>query len=161
MQHLTWQRLGLLGLASLVLSWLVTAAMERSGATPLAVPWSFDAVCVAAGVLALWWGWHVRQYLKGKRPTLEGVKAARIAVYAQACAYVGVIIAGACGGYALGLVESWSHGPRREVAITALIAAGCALVMMVAGLIAEHWCRHTDDGEADEGKRKAPDASPA
>ncbi|WP_159450143.1 DUF3180 domain-containing protein [Demequina sp. NBRC 110056] len=156
MQHLTWQRLAAVGLAALALAWILTDQIERGGATPLAVPWTFDVVCVAAGVLALWLGWQVRQYLAGKKPELDGLRAARTVVYAQASAYVGAIIAGACGGYALGLLDGWSHGPRREVIISALIAAACALAMMVAGIIAERWCRHGGDDELEQ-----TDAQPA
>ncbi|WP_159448796.1 DUF3180 domain-containing protein [Demequina sp. NBRC 110053] len=156
MQQLTWQKLAGVGLAALVLAWLVTDQIERRGATPLPVPWSFDVVCLAAGALALWLGWQVRQYLRGKRPSLDGLRAARTVAYAQACAYVGAIIAGACGGYALGLLESWGHGPRRDVIISGLIAAACAVGMMVAGIVVERWCRHGGDLEDAESAEPQP-----
>jgi uncharacterized membrane protein YhiD involved in acid resistance len=146
-QPLTWRRLTAVGAISTVLAWLVVMLMDRGGSTPLAVPWTFDLVCVAAGVAALWFAWQVRQYLHGKRPHLDGLRAARTAVLAQATAYVGVIIAGASVGYALALLDDWSHAPRRDVIVSALIAAGAAVFMLVAGVIAERWCRHGDDPE--------------
>lgn len=159
MQYLTWRRLTAVGLASAVLAWLVTAALDRSGATPMSVPWTFDAVCVAAGVATLVFGWQVRQYREGNRPSLDGLRAARTAVLAQATAYVGVIIAGASAGYALGLMGDWGHEPRREVIISALIAAVAALLMMVAGIVAERWCRHGRD--SDDDPPQVPSAEPA
>ncbi|GIG53746.1 DUF3180 domain-containing protein [Demequina activiva] len=155
MQHLTWRPLTTVGLASAVLAWLLTGLMVRGGATPLMVPWSFDVMCVAAGAATLGFGWQVRQYLHGNRPSLDGLRAARIAVLAQATAYVGVIIMGASLGYGLGLVDDWGHGPRRDVIISALVAAGAALIMTIAGIVAERWCRH--GGGADD----APEGSAA
>ena len=159
MQYLTWRRLTTVGLAAAVLAWLLTLLMDRGGATPLAVPWSFDVVCVAAGAATLSFGWQVRQYLHGNRPNLDGLRAARTAVLAQATAYVGVIIAGAAAGYALGLIDDWGHEPRRAVIISALIAAAAALIMMVAGVVAERWCRH--GGGTDDDPPQAPSAEPA
>jgi len=147
-QQLTWLRLTVVGVAAAILGWVVTMMLTGSGATPLAVPWTVVVVCLVAGVAALWFGWQVRQYLNGDRPSLDGLRAARTVVFAQATAYVGVIVVGMCGGYALGLLEDWSHGPRREVIYSALLAAGAAAVMLIAGIVAERWCRHGDDGEA-------------
>lgn len=159
MEYLTWRRLTTVGLASAALAWVLTLLMEGGGATPMAVPWSFHAVCVVAGAATLTFAWQVRQYLHGKRPGLDGLRAARTAVLAQATAYVGVVITGASAGYALGLIGDWGHAPRREVIISALLAAAAALIMMVAGVIAERWCRH--GGGSDDDAREAPSAEPA
>ena len=156
MEPLTWTRLASVGLVSLLLALLLTSLMRSSGATPLPVPWTFDVVCLTVGAVALWFGWQVRQYLDGNKPDLEGLRAARTAVLAQATAYVGVVILGACGGYALGLLEAWSHGPRREVIISALLAAGAAAAMMLAGVVAERWCRHGGDDDPFEGADPEP-----
>lgn len=157
MQQLTWQRLATVGAITLALALVLTLLMQRAGATPLAVPWTFDVVCLALGALALWFGWQVRQYLLGRRPSLDGLRAARTVVLAQATAYVGVIIAGACAGYAVGLADDWDHDPRRAVIVSALIAAGAAVATMVAGVVAERWCRHGDDGEDEASERTQPE----
>lgn len=151
MSYLTWQRLALAGLITVVPSWLITVAMERNGATPERVPWTMIVVCIVAGGFALWAGWQVRSYLKGDRPSLDALRAARTAVYAQACAYGGAILVGAFGGYGLGLIDQWSHEPRREVILSALFGALAGAALMIAGAVAERWCRHSDDG--DHGER--------
>lgn len=151
MSYLTWQRLTAVGVSALVLAWLVTRAMVNTGATPTAVPWTVHVVAVTAGAIALWGGWQVRAYLNGDKPDLDGLRAARTAVYAQACAYVGAILTGAYGGYALGLIDMWSHDPRRAVIISALLGAASALLLLVAGVIAEYWCRN-DQGSDDAGR---------
>ena len=35
-------------------------------------------------------------------------------VFAQASAYAGVLLAGGCIGYAIGVAAEWEHGPRRD-----------------------------------------------
>lgn len=148
LSYLTWQRLTGIGVSALALAWLVTKAMLRTGATPATVPWTVHVVAIAAGAVALWLGWQVRAYLKGDKPNLDGLRAARTAVFAQACAYVGAILTGAYAGYALGLADMWGHEPRREVIVSALLAAVTSLVMLVAGVVAENWCRNDRDGDS-------------
>ena len=60
---------------------------------------------------------------------------------AQASAYAGALLGGMYGGYGLVLLRDWSHAPRREAAIAAGLAALGGLVMLVAGVVAEWWCR--------------------
>lgn len=153
MTYLTWQRLALVGLCAVALAWLVTAVMTRGGATPEPVPWTVVLICALSAGIALWLGWQVRRYLNGDKPELDGMRAARTAVFAQACAYAGAILGGAFGGYALALLEDWSHAPRREVIISALIGALAGIVLLVAGAVSERWCRHT--GDDDEGSESS------
>lgn len=147
MQHLTWSRLALIAAGAAVLAWAITRTALGSGYTPLPVPWSVAAVAIVAGGAALVVAWPVRQYQNGRRPGLDGLRAARAAGLALATAYAGAILGGSFGGYALGLALEWSHAPRREVAISALIAAAGGLVMVVCGSIAEHWCRTQGPGD--------------
>ena len=141
MEHLSWQRLALIAAITAVLAWLITRVALGDGYTPTAVPLTLPAICLLGGVLALVFAWPVRQYQHGKRPGLDGLRAARAAVFAQACAYAGALMASGLVGYALGVAGEWDHGPRREVAISALIAALGGLALLVGGVIAEHWCR--------------------
>jgi H+/Cl- antiporter ClcA len=150
--HLSWRRLALVGAVAALAGWLITRIVVSRGATPLAVPWTVGLVCLIASATALVLAWSVRQYKRGNRPSLSGLNAARIAVFSQACAYAGAAVAGAYGGYAIALLDTWEHAPRRETAVSAMIAALAGLILLVAGVIAEHWCR-TDrrDDDADRG----------
>lgn len=141
MEHLSWARLGAIAGVTLALSWIITRIALDNGLTPESIPLTLPAVCLVAAVLALVFAWPVRQYQRGNRPNLDGLRAARAAVFAQACAYAGVLLGGGLLGYALGVAAEWGHGPRREVAISALIAALAAGALLAAGAIAEHWCR--------------------
>ena len=141
MEHLSWQRLSIIAGVTLALGWLLTRVAIGNGYTPTGVPWTLPGICVVGGVLSLVFAWPVRQYQHGNRPSLDGLRAARAAVFAQACAYAGALMASGLVGYALGVAGEWEHGPRREVAISALIAALGGLALLVCGAIAEHWCR--------------------
>ncbi len=152
MAPLSWTRLALIAGALGLIAWVLTRTMLTSGHSPLAVPWTVLAVSLAGAGLALAFAWSVRQYRRGKNPGLSALRAARTAVYAQASAYAGAIIAGAYAGYGFAIALEWSHEPRREVALSALVAAAGGLALTVAGLVAEHWCR-ADDGD-DENKRE-------
>ena len=141
MEHLTWQRLALIGGVTLALGWLITRVAIGDGYTPAPIPITLPLVCAVGGAVALVFAWPVRQYQRGKRPDLDALRAARAAVFAQACAYAGALLASGLVGYAIGVAGEWDHGPRRDVAISALIAALGAVALLVAGAIAEHWCR--------------------
>ncbi len=155
MHHLTWQRLALVAAVAAVLAWAITRIAASNGYTPLTIPWTVEVVSVAAAVITLAFGWQVRQYQRGKRPSLSAIRAARTVVLAQASAYAGAVLAGGYGGYGFGVALEWSHEPRREVAISALVAAASGLVLLVAGAIAEHWCRTGGDDDEDAQRSMA------
>lgn len=150
MHHLTWRSvLAVLGISGVV-TWLGGTLAQRMGIAPLQVPFTVAAVCVIVGVVTLWLAWAVRQYLAGKRPALDPLRAARTVVLAQASAYTGAMLAGAFLGYAIAIAANWEHVPRRELAIDAGIAALGALVLLGCGWVAERWCR-IDPPERDSG----------
>ncbi len=141
MEHLSWQRLSLIAGITLVLGWLVTRVALGDGYTPATVPLTLPAICALGGILSLVFAWPVRQFQHGKHPGLDPLRAARAAVFAQASAYAGVLLTAGLVGYAFGVAGEWDHGPRRDVAISAFIAALGGLALLACGAIAEHWCR--------------------
>ncbi len=147
MTALTWRRLGLWCGVSVALAWALGALLLGRGNAPVGVPWSVPIGCVVAGGVTLGTGWTVRAYQRGDRRSLEPMRALRTAAFAQACAYSGAVLGGVFGGYALALVAYWGHAPRRAVAIDSLLAAAAAILMLVAGVIAERWCRIDDEGD--------------
>lgn len=141
MHHLTWGSVLAVFGTSGVVTWLGATLSQRSGIAPLQVPFTVVVVCVLVGAVTLWLAWAVRQYLAGKRPQLDPLRAARTVVLAQASAYTGAMLAGAFVGYGIAIAANWDHVPRRELAIDAGIAALGALVLLACGWIAERWCR--------------------
>ncbi len=106
---------------------------------------------MAAGAVVLWLAWGVRQYVAGKRPGLDPLKAARTVVLAQASAYTGALLGGAFVGYAISMASYWDHEPRRQVILAAAIAALGALALLGAGWVGERWCRVDREGGDGDG----------
>jgi len=115
----------------------------RGGAAPVHLPWTTLLVGISLGAAALGMAWPVHQVKLGKRKAIDPVRAVRAAMLAQASAYAGALLGGMYGGFALVLLRDWSHEPRRDAAIAAGLAALGGLVMLVAGVVAEWWCRIT------------------
>jgi hypothetical protein len=141
MHHLTWGSLLAVFGVSGVVAWGLGSLADNAGITPLSVPLTAPLACIVVGAVTLWLAFAVRQYLAGKRPSLDPLRAARTVVLAQASAYTGAMLGGAFLGYGLSIAADWGHEPRREAAIAAGIAAVGALALLVCGWIAERWCR--------------------
>lgn len=147
-----WQRLVAVAVLTAAATWAVLRMVDRRGGGSLAVPWLVTPLLVtmAAGVLGLAWG--VRQYLKGKRPQLKAIRAARTVALAAAASWTGALLSGWYGGQALVLVGLLSAPGPRGRAISAGVAAVVAVGLAVAGQVAQHWCRlPPDDGHDGAG----------
>jgi hypothetical protein len=141
MHHLTWGSVVAVFGISGVLAWALASLADNVGVTPLHVPLTAPLACLVVGIITLWLAFAVRQYLAGKRPSLDPLRAARTVILAQASAYTGAMLAGGFLGYGIAIAAQWSHEPRREAAIAAGIAALGAGVLLACGWLAERWCR--------------------
>lgn len=140
------------------LGWALARALEARGAYLPLVPWAVD---IAIGVLAavvLWAGLTVRAYQQGKRPDLDGIRAARTLVLAKAAALTGSLLAGWYLAQVLLVIGDLEVEARRDKAIAAAVATLAAVVLVAAGLLAERWCQVPPTGTADPGGR--PVATP-
>lgn len=150
MHHLTLRSLTLTVVVSGAVAWALASLTRSSGTSPIRVPWTTPLVGLVLAALVLWLAYPIKQYLAGKRPGIDALRAARTVVFAQAAAYTGAVMLGAFGGYALVMAADWGHEPRRAVAISAVVAAASGLILAIAGWIAERWCRidPKDESEA-------------
>lgn len=154
MKPLTWKVLAATIGISALLGWGVSTLALRGGASPVMVPWTTLLVGMVLGGVVLAAGWAVRQVRLGRR-RMDPRRAVRTAVLGQACAYAGALLAGVYVGYGSALLPDWSHAPRREAAIAAGLAALGGALMLVAGVIAERWCRIGPDDDDDQGSNGA------
>lgn len=118
----------------------ILRVVESRGGTLLAVPvvaWVV-VLAIAGAVGAL--GWNVRQYTSGRRPELDMLVAARTVVLATASAYTGALLTGWYAAQVLVVLGDLDIPGRRDVAVTAGIATGAAVVLVVVGLVVERWC---------------------
>lgn len=133
-------RVAAVAAAALAVAYAVLRVVESRGGTLLPVPpvaWLVIlAIAAVVGVL----GWNVRQYARGDRPHLDALLAARTVVLATASAYTGALLTGWYGAQVLVTIGDLDVAGRRDVAVTAGIAALSAIALAVIGLVAERWC---------------------
>ena len=163
MRRTRWQTLLLVALVVGVLAALVTDEAARRGPGMPTVPWLVAAVELVISAVVFSMGWAVRQYLRGKRPTLDPVRAARTAVLAKASCYTGALLVGWYGGQVAALLLARDLPGNGTRAGAAAVAAGGAVVMAVVGLVVEWFCRipPPQDEHEQEARGAEPDPSPS
>jgi len=141
MRRTRWQTLLLVAAAVTVATWIVLDALHGHGILPPEVPWLVVVVEVLISAVVFSMGWAVRQFLRGKRPSLDPIRAARTAVLAKASCYTGALLSGWYGGQLwLALAELEVPGTAARAA-AAGIATGGAVLLAVVGLVVEGFCR--------------------
>lgn len=162
MMHRTrWQTLLLVTVAVAAVTWIVLRAVVGRGGMLPSVPWLVVAVELLIAGVVFSMGWAVRQFLRGKRPTLDPIRAARTAVLAKASCYTGALLAGWYGGQVLAQVSDLSVPGSGGRAAAAGIAAAGAVVLAVVGLVVEWFCRVPPPEEGAEVTRERPAPDPS
>jgi Protein of unknown function (DUF3180) len=164
MQRTRIKTLGLVAILVTLGGWLLFRALASRGIVSPPVPWLVVAVEVVIAAVVLTMGWSVRQYLKGKKPDLDPIRAARTAVLAKASCYTGAVLAGWYGAQVLAVLGDLDIASQRARAAAAAVAVVGALVMAAVGLVVEWFCRipPPEDGAADTGNHsRAPSPDPA
>jgi hypothetical protein len=143
-----------------LVGWLVLRALEARSVYLPEVPWLVDVAILALAGAVFWSGWAVRSYQKGKRPSLDGLRAARTLVLAKAAALTGALLGGWYLAQVLVVLSDLTIEPRRDRAIAAGVAVLCSIVLAVVGLIVEKFCElppsDEDRSSSDEGESPAP-----
>lgn len=158
------QTLGIVAVLVALAGWLLFRALASRSVVPPAVPWLVVAVEVVIAAIVLAMGWSVRQYLKGNKPDLDPIRAARTAVLAKSSCYTGAVLAGWYGAQVLAVLGDLDVASQRARAAAAGVAVVGALVMAAVGLVVEWFCRipPPEDGAADTGNHsRAPSPDPA
>lgn len=141
-----------------VVGWLLLRSLESRGTFVADVPWVVDAGLLVLAAAVFWAGWTVRAYQKGRKPDLDGLRAARTYVLGKAAAITGSLL---CGWYLsqfLVVLGDLGIDARRAHGVAALYAAGAALVLAVVGVVVERFCQlPPSEGEDGEGTRRGRD----
>lgn len=136
-----WQNLVVVAVLVAALTWAGLRVVVGHGQALPEVSWLVVLVeaLIAAVVLAM--GWQVRQFLAGRRPSLNPLRAARTAVLAKASCYTGAMLLGWYGGQIVAhLTDAGVPGSGGRAATAGLAALG-ALVLAGVGLLVEHFCQ--------------------
>lgn len=151
MRRTPWRRLVLLAGAVAVMSTALLRVLEGRGVILLPPPVLAGVVMLGiAGVIARL-GWNVRQFVRGKRPGLDPLLAARTVALATAAAYTGAILTGWYSGHVLVVITRLGHPPLRDFALQAGVCALSAALLAVVGLVAERWCEVPPPEDDDRG----------
>jgi hypothetical protein len=113
--------------------------------------WTGVSLLAVAGVEGVW-GYVVRARIRDGRIGLGGgrlhpLAVARSVVIAKASAWLGALVFGWWLGVLGYLVPRWGVRIPHEDIPGAVVAALCALALLVAGLWLEHCCKSPDDPE--------------
>lgn len=141
MRRTRWQTLLAVALGVAAATWIVLDAADGQGALPPQVPWLVVAVEFLIAGVVLSMGWAVRQFLRGKRPDLNPIRAARTAVLAKASCYTGALLAGWYGGQTIVVLLDLATPGNGLRAVAAGAATAGAVVLAVTGLVVEWFCR--------------------
>ncbi|MFI2753095.1 DUF3180 domain-containing protein [Cellulomonas sp. P22] len=161
MQRTRWQTLVLVMLATAGAGWLLLLALENRRITPPQVPWLVMVVEIVIAGVVFAMGWAVRQFLHGKRPTLDPIRAARTAVLAKASCYTGALLTGWYLAQVLLVSGDLDVASQRGRAGAAALAALGGLVLAVVGLVVEWFCRVPPQDGEDVARRSDPSPGPA
>lgn len=144
------RHLAAIAVLALIVGWIALRSWHALGHQLPGIPWTVAVLFLVLSVALFAFGWSVRQYLRGKRPTVDGIRAARTAAFAKAACYVGAAFAGWYGGYLLTILTAFLSDYRVGQAIIAGISILSAAILAGTGYIVEGFCRippSDDDGE--------------
>lgn len=159
MQRTSIRMLAVVVVATAVVAWGVLRLVEGAGGYVPPVPWMVDAALLVLAAAVLWAGWTVRQYVAGDRPSLTGLRAGRTLVLSKAASVAGALLAGWYGAQVLVVLGQLHVEARADKAVAAGVATLCAIGLVGAGLVAEHWCR-IPPSDDDEERADAPEDEP-
>lgn len=129
-----------LGLAGLVVGFLLELAAAASGVPIVVPPLSLPFTLVAVAVIVLLLAWPIRQSTReaGKAP-VNPFFAMRVAVLAKSSSFTGSLVLGLAVGIVLYLLTRSVVPALGSVWLAVAMVVGAA-ILLVAGLVAEHFC---------------------
>lgn len=137
--------LGVVALVAAVVTLLSTVLwmfLTRGGDLVPAPSWLSIATLPVLGGLVLGFARPVRAHVRRTSGrALDPIRAARTVVLAQAAALTGSAVFGWYVGQLVNLLRDWDLVANRPSTWRVGIALVAALVLVVAGLLAQAWCR--------------------
>ena len=140
-------------IAGAAVGWFAENALLMTGSALLIPPLTLGATLLIVGVVLLGLAWPIRQATRGRRPgRVDPFRATRVVLLAKASALAGALLAGITGGVLAFVLARPVLPGASSVGLAGAGTVG-AVVLLVAGLVAEHWCTvpPDDDGDARPG----------
>lgn len=137
-----------------VVSWSGLRLVEAGGGVLLPLPWTATAAMLVIAVAVVLAGRPVRRWTRGDRSKgIDALRAARVLVLARASAYSGAALVGFYLAQVALVAGDLAVEARRERFWLALVTVGGAVVMVVAGVVVERWCRLPPSDQDDAAGR--------
>lgn len=146
-----------LGVAGLVIGFLVELAASGAGLAVLIPPLSLPITLVAIAIIVVAFAIPIRRATHGRtRTRIDPFRAMRVAVLAKACSLSGALLTGSGLGVLVYLL-SRSVLPATSSIWQAGAATAGAAILLAAGLVAEAMCTlPPDDDKNPEGDNARP-----
>ena len=134
-----------------MVAFLAELAIASSGLPIIIPPISLGVTLVALGGVVVLLAWPVRRAVRATvKVHIDPFRAMRVAVLAKASAFSGALFAGAGIGLLFYLL-SRSVAPVASSLWLAVATAAGGLILLIAGLVAEHFCvLPPDDRDSEE-----------
>ncbi|MBF4162622.1 DUF3180 domain-containing protein [Nocardioides acrostichi] len=148
MTPLPTAQLAVLGAVGLVLGWLVKPISVALAGQAWLVSWTQPAVLLFVALAVGATARATQQQRRGKGASLEAHQGVNRLALGRATAYVGALVAGVYGGYAvawLGIPSDYAHRRLLWSGLAALAAAG----VVGCGVLLERACRIVEDDDED------------
>lgn len=141
-----------LGFLAAVLSWSGLRIWVSTGHAEPDLMW---LTTLTIGLLALavfGVGWPVRQWVNGdKSRRIDALRAARTAALAKAASAAGALLVGLFAGFVVHYLPTAGIAARRSELVVAAVDVVVSLLLLVAGLLVERYCR-VPPSDDDEGQ---------
>lgn len=146
--------LALVAAAVGALTWGLLWLLEGRGTHLSPVLWLVAPVLVVLAVLVLWAASAVRSYLRGDRPSLDALRAARTVALAKAASLTGALLTGWYVGQVLLTLSHLHVEAQQGRAWSAGAAAVGAAVLGAAGVVAERFCELPPPGDGENAQMR-------
>jgi hypothetical protein len=151
------QALVLVAVLAGITGFLVGVVITRDGSLLPRTPVVAGLLLVVMAGLVVWLARPVRRYLQGRSTVpLDPVQAARTVVLAQAAALTGAASAGWFSGQLVVVLRDLSLVANQDRVLPLLLMLAASVVLAVAGMVAQSWCRIDRD---EEDPPEGPDLS--
>lgn len=123
-------------------SWLLWHLVTGGGSLVPRPSWLAATLLVGMAAFVVGFAWPVRAYLSGRsRRGLDPLRAARVVVLAQAATLTGAAASGWYAGQLAVVARGLSLVANEDRLWRLGILVGAGVLLSLAGLIAQHWCR--------------------
>ncbi len=142
-----------LGFLAAVLAWSGLQVWVSSGRGEPDLMWRTTLTIGLLAVAVFGVGWPVKQWVDGdKARRIDALRAARTAALAKAASVAGALLVGVFLGWGVHYLPTLDIAARRGELYVAAADVLVSVLLLVAGLLVERWCRVPADDD-DRGAR--------